>query len=221
MPGFREDVARYGGTTPLTALRAILQNQGLWALAVYRFFHPLVTHPSRAVRVGAAPVGAMATKLIEVLTGILLPNRTEIGPGVYIGHFGPVLVNERARIGRHFTVMQCTTIGNSGRLDRIGHDDAPVIGDRVYFGAGAVAIGRITIGNDCVVGANACVTKSLPARAVAVGSPARIASMRGSFDVIGYEGDGDDPERVESLEIARSGTEPIPDDPRLTPPVVR
>jgi serine O-acetyltransferase len=63
---------------------------------------------------------------------------------------------------------------------------SPTIGDRVYVGSGARLIGRITIGNDVAIGANAVVTKNLPDNAVAVGVPAKIISYEGSKDFVVY-----------------------------------
>jgi serine O-acetyltransferase len=211
MQGYRADIARYGGHGIVGTARTIFFNQGLWALAVYRFFHPLVTHPNPLVRKAASPIGAIVQKLAETVSGVLLPNRAEIGPGLYVGHFGPIIINQHARIGANCYLGHNTTLGNSGRSDRVDDDDAPVLGDRVYLGAGAVAIGPITIGDDCVLGANATVTKSLPARAVAVGNPAKIVSMKGSFRYVWYADLDDDPARLASLAIVDAGTESIPE----------
>ncbi len=48
------------------------------------------------------------------------------------------------------------------------------IGDNVWLGGGAIVLADVTIGDDTVVGAGAVVTKDLPARVLAVGSPARV-----------------------------------------------
>jgi serine O-acetyltransferase len=41
-------------------------------------------------------------------------------------------------------------------------------------------IGRVVIGDDAVVGANAVVTKDVPPKAVVGGIPAKVISMEGS-----------------------------------------
>ena len=216
MQGYRADIARVTQGGVLSQVRAVLQNQGLWALGVYRFFRPLVQSRNPLVRKPAAAGALLGTKAMEVLTGILLPVRAEVGPGCYFPHFGPVIINQDARIGAYATMLHNTTLGNSGRWDRL-QNDAPVLGDRVYLGAGACAIGPITIGDDAVLGAGAIVTKSLPARAVAVGNPAEIVSMRGSFRYTAYVGMSDDPGWQASKAIVDAGAEPIPHDPALTP----
>ena len=213
---YRADIARYttGGTA--SQIRAVFQHQGLWALAVYRALHPLVTHERTLIRKPASIVALAATKGIEVLTGISLPAKTTVGPGLFIAHFGPVIINSDARIGAYVSLLHGTTLGNSGRWDNL-EDDSPTLGDRVYLGAGACVLGKVTVGDDAVVGANATVTKSLPPRAVAVGSPAQIVSMRGAFRYVAYVGMVDDPARQASLAIMQEGNEPIPDDPAFTP----
>jgi serine acetyltransferase len=51
---------------------------------------------------------------------------------------------------------------------------APVVGDRVYFGAHASVLGAVTIGDDAFLGARALVVKDVPAGKLAVGVPARV-----------------------------------------------
>jgi maltose O-acetyltransferase len=48
------------------------------------------------------------------------------------------------------------------------------IGDNVWLGGGAIVCPGVTIGADTVVGAGAVVTRDLPARALALGNPARV-----------------------------------------------
>ena len=50
----------------------------------------------------------------------------------------------------------------------------PRIGSNVYIGAGAKILGRIQIGNDVVVAANAVVIESVPDGCVVVGVPGRV-----------------------------------------------
>jgi acetyltransferase-like isoleucine patch superfamily enzyme len=52
---------------------------------------------------------------------------------------------------------------------------APVtIGRNVWIGANATILAGVTIGDDAVVAAASVVTKDVPARAIVVGSPARV-----------------------------------------------
>lgn len=76
-----------------------------------------------------------------------------------------IIIHSQARIGRGVTIMQQVTIGG-----KHGSDQAPVIDDNVYIGAGAKVLGGIRIGLGAVIGANAVVTKDVPAGAIAVGA---------------------------------------------------
>lgn len=205
---FLEDVDRYR-LRPRPRLAVILLSQGLWAAAVYRFFYPLVRARSGAVRGIAHFLSVFAVKAIEVLSGISLCPESEVGGGLYIGHFGHVLVNPRARIGRNCNLSPGVVIGSGGRGEEQGRprEGVPTLGDRVYVGPGAVIFGPVDVGDDAAIGANAVVTKSVPPRAVVAGVPATIVSGKGSFAYVQYLGMETDPARLRSLRERDGGRE--------------
>ena len=57
--------------------------------------------------------------------------------------------------------------------------DAPVLLDNVQVKAGAKIIGKVTVGNNCIVGANAVVVKDVPDNCTVVGVPAYIVKKDG------------------------------------------
>lgn len=60
-------------------------------------------------------------------------------------------------------------------LQRKLHSKGPVvIEDNVWLGEGVVVLSGVTIGENCIVGANTVVTKSIPKNSVVAGNPARI-----------------------------------------------
>jgi serine O-acetyltransferase len=140
---------------------------------------------------------------VEVWSGIWIAPQATIGPGLYVGHFGGVIVSGDAVLGSNVNLSQGVTIGVAGRGERRG---TPVLGDRVYVAPGAKLIGPITVGNDVAVGANAVVTRDVADRAVVDGVPARVISERGSFDFVPYRGMETDLARLESLARAGAGT---------------
>jgi serine acetyltransferase/glycosyltransferase involved in cell wall biosynthesis len=182
---FQADLARYAAMfSNRSILFTLLTKQGLWALAEYRFSHWVryqVHIP--VVRPLLQAIGFVWHKLIEILTGIDLPSRAQIGKGLYIPHFGEIIIHCDTKIGDYCTLSQGVTIGLAGRGQNSG---VPTIGDRVYIAPGAKIAGAITVGDDVAIGANAVVVKSLPAHAVAVGVPAKVISYEGSRDFIAY-----------------------------------
>lgn len=112
--------------------------------------------------------------------GIEISAETPVGAGLYIGHFGGIHVNQGSVIGNNCNLQQGVTLGKANRGARAG---SPVIGNDVFIGAGAKIIGRIIVGDGAAIGANAVVTKDVPAGAAVAGVPARVVSDQGS---VGY-----------------------------------
>jgi len=102
---------------------------------------------------------------IEIFPG------TDIGPGLYIGHFGTIIISGGCRIGANCNLSQGVTLGVKAGGS---HPGFPVIGNNVYIGPGAKIIGGITIGDNCVIGANSVVTKDFPPNSVIAGVPAKV-----------------------------------------------
>ena len=113
--------------------------------------------------------------------GISIPFRTDVGRGLYIGHFGGIVVHEKTTIGKNCNISQGATIGQANRGRNKGY---PTIGDNVFIGPGARIFGAIRIGNNVAVGANCVVAKDVPDNAVVVGVPARVISFEGSRDYV-------------------------------------
>ena len=91
-------------------------------------------------------------------------------PGITIYHQG-ITINGNARLGSGCKLHGNNCIGNKGTG---GENKAPKIGKNVDIGFGAVLIGDITIADNCVIGANAVVTKSfLEPGTVICGVPAK------------------------------------------------
>lgn len=128
-------------------------------------------------------VARIMHKHYRIKFGISIPYNTEIGAGFYIGHYGGIVVNERARIGRNCNISHGVTIGQTNRGERAG---VPVIGNDVYLGPGSVIIGAVKVGNGSAVGANAVVTRDLVDNAIAVGIPAKVISTNGSAGYVEF-----------------------------------
>ena len=113
----------------------------------------------------------------EYKYGISISYRTQIGSGLYIGHFGGIVVHPQAIIGKNCNLSHQITLGQANRGGRKGY---PVIGDNVYIGPGAKVIGNVRVGNNVAIGANCVVTKDVPDNGVVGGVPGKIISLEGS-----------------------------------------
>lgn len=92
------------------------------------------------------------------------------GSGLQIPHYGTIIVNANARVGRNCRLHACTNIGASG-----GSGKAPQIGDNVYIAPGVKIYGDITIANNTTFAANAAVGESILEEGYLVGGvPAKV-----------------------------------------------
>ena len=102
---------------------------------------------------------------------------TSIGPGLYIGHFGGVVISPHAVLGANVNIAQGVTIGATSRGKRLG---APTLEDRVWVGAHAIIVGKVTIGREALIAPGAYVNFDVPAMAVVLGNPGKVVSSAGS-----------------------------------------
>lgn len=103
--------------------------------------------------------------------GFQIPVYTKIGKGLYIGHFGNVVVSPKAFIGDYCNLSQGVTIGRISIGSKMG---APKIGNKVWFGAGCIVVGGITIGDNVLIAPGAFVNFDVPPHSVVLGNPGKI-----------------------------------------------
>lgn len=93
------------------------------------------------------------------------------GDGLKLEHYGSVIVNPKARIGKNCIIHGNCCIGSNGGYP----DDSPVIGDNVDIGQFAQILGGIRIADNVKIGAGAVVVKDVLTPGVTVvGVPAKI-----------------------------------------------
>lgn len=103
--------------------------------------------------------------------GFQIPVTTKIGEGFYIGHYGTVVVNPLAKIGKHCNVAHGVTIGQANRGKLQG---CPTIGDKVWIGTGAVIVGGVVVGSNVLIAPNSYVNFDIPDHSIVIGNPAKI-----------------------------------------------
>lgn len=154
-----------------------------WAIVIYRFGNWVIKLKIPVVKQILFILYFILKRFTEILTGVEIAANAEIGKGLFIAHLGGVIIGQNSIIGEFSSFHEGITIGGAGRKDEHG---SPTIGNCAYFGAGAKVIGKITIGNDVMIGANAVVVKSFPNNVALGGIPAKIISNMGSKDYIHY-----------------------------------
>ena len=213
---WREDLNRYVEASHdphgfLRRLRIVLFTEGVWAIAVYRFGQYLYEEAPRPLRTLLRIPYEIARKILVLAIGIHLSPETQIGPGFFISHFGGIWINPRVRMGARCTIAHAITIGAPDA--EVG---APVLGDRVWIGAGAVVTGPVQVGSGAVIGANSLVSSNVPENAVVVGVPARVLAYTGSDRLIargraGAPAPGPEGARVATTASGTSRADETPD----------
>ena len=180
---FKADLGRlrrYGSRE--STLRLLLFNQGIWACACYRAGRWLNDHrPPPGIRQVVTFGYHVWWKWVETHTGISISPDCRIGPGLYIGHFGQIILHSDVVMGRDCNLSQGVTLGLA---EREGTWGVPTVGDRVYIAPGAKVIGPIHLADGTVVGANAVVVRSTDENDVVGGIPAKVISRKGSGEFI-------------------------------------
>ncbi len=89
---------------------------------------------------------------VEIMLG------ANIDIGLAIGHACGIVVTKKVVIGKNFTILQNTTIGDDGK------SSLPIkIGDNVFIGANSCIVGSdLSIGNNVTFGAMSFVNKDVP-----------------------------------------------------------
>ncbi|WP_292011093.1 serine acetyltransferase [Chryseobacterium sp.] len=107
----------------------------------------------------------------QIKYGYQIYPETEIGEGFYLGHWGSLVINPNAKIGKNCNIAQGVTIGQQNRGKNKGF---PVIGDDVWIGTNAVIVGGINIENNVLIAPNSYVNFDVPANSIVMGNPAKI-----------------------------------------------
>lgn len=106
----------------------------------------------------------------SVKTGITIgPNC--FGKGLYLPHYGYIVVNSSARFGEN-CMVQCG----------VNVSESVIGGDKIYLGTGSKLMIGVNIKSGTIVGANAVVTKSFDEENIVIaGIPAKKISNNGTL----------------------------------------
>lgn len=109
----------------------------------------------------------------QIKYGYQIYPKTQIGAGLYLGHWGALVINPLAKIGKNCNIAQGVTIGQQNRGKKAGY---PTIGNEVWIGTNAVIVGNIHIGNNVLIAPNSYVNFDVPDNSIVIGNPAQVIS---------------------------------------------
>ncbi len=172
----REDIALGAGWHEIPVVRRFFGETGVRTAAVFLSppLQAVIFYRAQAwLRVHHVPLlPNLFHRLTRIFAGVSIGDYTSIGPGLLMAH-GNVVIDGHTQIGPLCSIAPFVTIG----LDTGGPDaslDGPSIGRNVFIGSGAKILGRVRIGDNARIGANAVVMIDVPENCTAVGVPARV-----------------------------------------------
>lgn len=116
------------------------------------------------------------SKLLFLLTGCDLGRPLPLS--TFLPHPQGIVVGSHVQIGEQVVIGHQVTLG--GRNLKI--EDMPTVQDRAYLGAGCKILGKVTIGRGATVGANAVVTRDVPAGGVVVGANRLLVGKKSAYN---------------------------------------
>lgn len=185
MHALKADTFRmYGRFSWLLLARAMLSSQAFFVLATVRLcqaaqcqpkvWRTLLLLPSRVLHL-----------LAGLLSGIELPWRTAIRPGLALTHGRGIVVNVKSSIGHNVTLFHGVTLGQRDAIasDGTRKTSYPVIEDDVWIGPHAIIVG-VTVGKGSRIAGGAYVFEDVPPHCVVLGNPGKIVKTDCVPDVV-------------------------------------
>lgn len=157
---------------------SVIFKAGFQAVLLYRVSHWLFQR-------GWIYLPWFLSRVSLAITGAEIEFNAQIGPGMFVAHPVGIVVGRGTVIGSEVTLFQGVTFGvRSWHPDQIRK--FPRVGNRCFFFSGAAVVGDITIGDECIVGAHAVVTRDVPSGAMALGVVAEIYPDKGREAILSW-----------------------------------
>lgn len=122
---------------------------------------------------GWLSLAAYVSRRLQRKHGVFISHKAHLPRSLSFRHPVGIVIGDGVTVGERVVIFQNVTLGGA-RLGDAAQDNYPDIGDDTVIFAGAIIVGKIRVGKNCVVGANAVVTRDIPDNSTAVGVPARI-----------------------------------------------
>ncbi len=153
--------AYHGDPAARSVDEVLLCYPGVQAMIYHRIAHELYVRD-------LPMLARLAAELAHGQTGIDIHPGAQIGASFFIDHGTGVVIGETTIIGERVRIYQAVTLGakrfptdTDGTLQK-GLPRHPLVEDDVVIYAGATILGRVTLGQGCVIGGNVWLTHDVP-----------------------------------------------------------
>lgn len=187
MHALKADTFRlFGRFSWLLVVKAMVSNKAFFLLSTVRFCQWAQRQPSLIRKFFLFPARIL-NLLAGLISGIELPWRTAIKPGLTLTHGKGIVVNVNTSIGKNVTLFHGVTLGQRDSIAKDGTRTTsyPVIEDDVWIGPYAIIVG-VRIGKGSRIAGGAYIFEDIPPRCVVVGNPGKIVKTDCSHDVVNY-----------------------------------
>lgn len=124
---------------------------------------------------GLITLARIVSNRLQSRFGIFVSPNVEFSVAPILPHPTSIVIGDRVQLGDNVIIYQNVTIGGA-RIGDAGKGLYPRIGEGAVIFSGAVIIGPITVGKNCIIGANSVVINDVPDNCTVAGVPARIIS---------------------------------------------
>lgn len=168
LSNFKQDIRRnigdYGKQNKVVALARMLTLNSIHALMLIRLQLWCGRHGIPTI---------FASKILFWVFKIEIGRNVTIGPGLRLPHPMNIIVAPNTTIGPN-----CDLYASIRLVWSHGRQQGPTLGEGVFMGDGAKAVGAVQLGDHSIIGVSAVVTKDIPPHCTAVGIPAKIIHQK-------------------------------------------
>ena len=155
--------------------------------------------------------------LIKLVHNSYIPTDVRLGDDVQFGYGGMgVILHPLCEIGDGVSIGSNVTLGGNKRPTRISAVtgsaiNVPRVENYAYIATGAKVLGGVAVGAFAIVGANAVVTKDVPAGGVVAGIPATLVSQVTVENALQYKATYLTARRLSDADYLRAFSAHVPD----------
>ena len=150
---------------------------GFYAIVVYRLSHKLLT-------LNLPILPRMMSEFAHSVTGTDIHPGAVIGESFFIDHATGIVIGETTVIKNNVQIFQGVTLGGLQVKKSLASTKRhPTIENNVIIYANATILGgNVSIGQNSIVGANVCLTESLPPNSVVTVESNNVISKRKNYE---------------------------------------